>query len=140
MKINQPNHLLKKERFLKMFGWTQFSEKVPLTSNMKARLASGKRVDLELVSKGVDTHFNVQPEYKDAYYNARGVVINHMYRVPVVVDPNEYRAKRKHNELQKARNQYYKPGENPEGRTGQEFPNKPSGGLFQEPWVHDRYR
>ena len=136
--LYKPEDVLKKERFGKMFGWTQFSKKIPLTPNMKAQLASGRRVYLELVSKGVDTHFNVQPEHMHAYYNARGVVINHMYRVPVVVDPNEYRAKRKHEALQKARNEYYKPGEVPEGRTGQEFPNKPSGGIFREPWVHDR--
>jgi hypothetical protein len=136
--LYKPEDVLKKERFQKMFGWTQFSKKIPLTPNMKAQLASGRRVYLELVSKGVDSHFNVQPEHMHAYYNARGVVINHMYRVPVVVDPNEYRAKRKQGELQKARNQYYPPGENPKGRTGQEFPNKPSGGIFREPWVHDR--
>ena len=73
-----------------------------------------------------------------SYYNPRGVVINHMYRVPVVVEPNGYRAEREQTELQKARNQYYKPGENPHEKTGQEFPNKPTGGVFREPWVHDR--
>jgi sulfite oxidase len=134
----KPDDVLKKERFGKMFGWTQFSKKVQLHPDMKDQLAQGKRVYLECVSKAVDTHFNVQPEQKDAYYNARGVVINHMYRVPVVVDPNEYRGKRKQEALQKAHNDYYKPGENPQGRTGQEFPNKPTGGIFQEPWVHDR--
>jgi len=136
----KPEELLKTERFGKFFGWTQFAKKVPLTANMKADLVAGKRVHCELVSKGVDTHFNVQPEYPSTYYNARGVTINHMYRVPLVVEPNKYRAERKHAALQKAHNNYYRPDPRvtPEDRTGQEFPNKPTGGIFKEPWVHDR--
>jgi len=138
--IYKPDDVLRKERYQKMFGWTQFSKKMPLTPDMKAQLGRGMRVYLEITSKAVDTHFNVQPERPDCYYNARGVNISHCYRVPVVIDPNEYRAKRKQAELQKARNNYYKPtpDETPEGRTGQEFPNKKSGGYFEEPWVHDR--
>jgi len=135
--LYKPADLLKKERFGKMYGWTQFSKKVPLTNDMKAQLASGRRLNLELVSKGVDTHFNVQPEHADTYYNPRGVVINHMYRVPIVLDPNEFRAECEQAELQKERNSYYKPGDNPAERTGQEYPNKPTGGTFKEPWVHD---
>ena len=136
----KPEDVLKKERFGKFFGWTQFEKVMPLTANMKADLAAGKRVYLEIVSKAVDTHFNCQPEHRNSYYNARGVIINHMYRVPVVVDPNPMRGEGKQKELQAQRNNYYKPkpSETPADRTGQEFPNKPSRGIFQEPWVHDR--
>jgi hypothetical protein len=135
----KPDDLLKKERFLKMWSWNLFSKKVPLTAEHKEVLAKGNRLKLELVSKAVDTHFNVQPEWPDSYYNARGIVINHMYRVPLIVDPNVLRGERDHKELQRLRNNYYKPDPKatPAGRTGQEFPNKPTGGVFQKPWVHD---
>jgi hypothetical protein len=135
----KPEDLLRKERFGKMWSWNLFSYKAPLTAAHKAQLATGRPLKLELVSKAVDTHFNVQPEYPESYYNARGIVINHMYRVPLIVDPNVERAERDHKELQRLRNDYYKPDPNvtPPTRTGQEFPNKPNGGVFFLPWVHD---
>jgi len=136
--LYKPDDLLRKERYQRMFGWTQFSKKVPLTGDQKNILNAGRPLHLELVSKAVDAHFNCQPERPEPYYNARGVTISHMYRVPHIIDPNKYRGERTQRELQNAHNDYYKPGENPAGRTGQEFPNKPTGGIFLEPWVHDR--
>ena len=136
----KPEDLLKKERYQKMWSWNLFSKKVPLTQAHKEQLATGRPLELELVSKAVDTQFNVQPEYPDSYYNPRGIVINHMYRVPVTIDPNVTRAARNHKDRQQQRNNYYKPDPNvtPGTRTGQEFPNKPTGGVFREPWVHDK--
>ena len=40
------------------------------------------------MSKGVDNQFNTQPESVLPYYNARGVVVNSMYRVPITLDPS----------------------------------------------------
>jgi sulfite oxidase len=137
--LEKPAELRAKERVGKVWGWCQFSKRVPLSAAHKEQLRLGRRVELELVSKALNHHWDAQPERSAPYYNARGVCINHMYRVPVVVDPNEMRAKRDHKELQTQRNTYYKPTptETPTTRTGQEFPNKPSGGTFHDPWVHD---
>jgi hypothetical protein len=123
-----------------MFGWTLFSKKVKLTQKMTEELAQGKRLQLELVSKAGDTHFNVQPEYPESYYNPRGICIGHEYRVPLVVEPNVQRAKASQAALTKAYNNYYKPDPKvtPTGATGQEFPNKPTGGIFLEPWLHNQ--
>jgi hypothetical protein len=44
---------------------------------------------LDLVSKGVDNQFNVQPSEVLPYFNARGVVVNNWYHVPVIVDPRQ---------------------------------------------------
>jgi sulfite oxidase len=136
--IFKPEDVLRSERFGKMFGWTLFTKKVPLTQE-KDDLAAGRRLQLELVSKGVDTHFNVQPEYPESYYNPRGVCIGHMYRVPLIVEPNVQRAKATQSSLKMAYDSYYKPDPKvtPAGATGQEFPNKPTGGIFLEPWLHN---
>ena len=69
----KPDDLLKKERFWKMWSWNLLSKKMPLKPEHKEVLAKGNRLKLELVSKAINTHFNVQPEWPDSYYNARGL-------------------------------------------------------------------
>ena len=62
--------------------------------------------------------FNVQPERSEPYWNARGVCINHWYRVPVVLDPRVDKDM---------------PADLPE------FGNVPSGGQFKRPWHHSGF-
>ena len=61
--------------------------------------------------------FNVQPERPAPYYNARGVCINHWYRVPVIMDPRVERDTAPTDNLP-------------------EFGNTPTGGKFVKPWAH----
>ena len=45
-------------------------------------------MELSLVSKAVDSSFNVQPERPEPYVNPRGTAVNHWYRVHVTLDPS----------------------------------------------------
>jgi len=74
-------------------------------------------VEIDLVSKAMNSDFNVQPERMEPYWNARGVGINHWYHVNAVLDPSipkglEFRDTTK----------------------SPEFGNTPTGGIFVEPW------
>ena len=69
------------------WGWQHWSKVVKMTPAMKEQLAAGKPLRLEVISKAMNGDFNVQPERVEPFWNARGVCINHWYRVPVVVDP-----------------------------------------------------
>ncbi len=71
----------------RQWGWYHWSKTLKLTDGMKDQLARNLPVKLELASKALSGDFNVQPETMEPYYNARGVCINHWYRVPVVLDP-----------------------------------------------------
>lgn len=99
------------------WGWTLFNKRMPLTPEIKAKLAAGEKVELTLVSKAVDSSFNVQPENPKPYVNPRGTAVNHWYRVRVTLDPNV---------PAKA------PPKNPlaEHAAKGEFANVPSGGAF----------
>mmetsp|Transcript_52938 Transcript_52938/g.63742 ORF Transcript_52938/g.63742 Transcript_52938/m.63742 type:complete len:688 (-) Transcript_52938:290-2353(-) len=98
------------------WAWTQFSKKVTLTPEIREKLGKGERVNVELISKAMNSDFNVQPETMEPYWNARGVCINHWYRVKVTLDPNLEKGTVMH------------------GNVEDEFPNTPSGGKFKEPW------
>jgi sulfite oxidase len=102
------------------YGWTQFSKSLPLPEDVLAKLAKGEKVPLVLTSKGVDSHYNVQPQFPKPYWNSRGVSVNHWYRVNVTLDPS------------------VKAGaiSNPAAalvRQGK-FANTPSSGEFMVPW------
>merc|ERR1712000_60739 len=90
-----------------------FEKEIQLTDEMKSQLRKGYRVELDICSKAVNGDFNVQPESPDAYYNARGVCINHWYHVPVVLDP------------------YLRDNVEPQRI---EFSNYPTGGKFLREW------
>jgi sulfite oxidase len=102
------------------YGWTQFFHKYKLTDEMKAKLARGEKLGLEVTSKAVDAQFNVQPDDPRPHWNSRGVAVNHWYRVKANVDP-KYPAGMTHNpQLVKS-------------STG-EFANTPTTGSFFVPW------
>ncbi len=69
------------------WGWTLFNREVELDEATKKRLAKGEKVNVILVSKAVDSSFNVQPENPEPYVNPRGNGANHWYRVAVTLDP-----------------------------------------------------
>jgi hypothetical protein len=70
------------------WAWTQFSMTLPLPEDAKERLRKGEQVHLDIVSKAMNSDFNVQPERMEPYWNARGVCINHFYHVNATLDPN----------------------------------------------------
>ncbi len=69
------------------WGWTLFNREVELDEATKKRLAKGEKVNVILVSKAVDSSFNVQPENPEPYVNPRATAANHWYRVSVTLDP-----------------------------------------------------
>lgn len=73
----------------KHWGWQQFREEVPLPADVKAKLARGEKVKLEVVSKAVDGDFNSQPEEMRSTWNVLGICSNHWAKVEVTVDPNK---------------------------------------------------
>lgn len=87
---------------------------VPLPADIQAKLQRGERVQLDVVSKALNSDFNVQPERMEPYWNARGVGINHWYHVKTVLDPFV------------AKGQVM--------RNISEYSNTPSGGTFKEQW------
>jgi len=110
-KLDQPR--------MRQWAWVQFDQDITLTDEQKAKLKRGQKVELELCSKAVNGCFDVQPERSEPYYNARGVCINHWYRVPVVIDPSK-----------------------PAGFVQRvdpddQFSNKPTGGNFHTKWISD---
>jgi hypothetical protein len=100
------------------YGWTQFFHKQPLSEEMKAALARGEPVKLDIVSKAIDSHFNVQPDDPRPHWNSRGVVANHWYRVKATIDPS------------------LKHGLNPAADLSSkgQFANTPSAGKHLVPW------
>lgn len=98
------------------WAWTQFSKKLPLPEEVRKRLANGEQASLDIVSKAMNSDFNVQPETMEPYWNARGVCINHWYHVRTTLDPNREKDSVSHD------------------NTEEEFQNTPSGGKFAHPW------
>ena len=68
--------------------------------------------------QAMDSAFNVQPSVMSPYWNARGIAINHWYKVKVTLDPNLPKG-----EIIR---------QDPEGEAG--FANTPSGGQFPRKW------
>lgn len=113
--LPKPADVVARETYQRRWSWFQFEKNIPLSEDEKKKLRAGQKVDLVLTSKGVDYQFNVQPETVLPFYNARGVVVNSMYHVPVTLDPNMPKGKR---ELVK----------------GQDHFNPPTGGRFLRQW------
>jgi sulfite oxidase len=103
------------------WAWTQFSKTVQLPPEIQEKLNKGERVQLDVVSKAMNSDFNVQPERMEPYWNARGVGINHWYHVNTVLDPALNKG-----ELVK--------GKDTGAAAAQEYGNTPSGGRFVEKW------
>jgi len=103
------------------WGWTQFEHDLVVPEEAKAALAKGKKAELTIVSKALDSHWNVQPENAEPNINPRGVAINHWYRVSVTLDPS----------LQTSG------PTNPqaEATNNERFANTPSGGKFRVPFA-----
>jgi len=97
------------------WGWFLFEKTVKLPKEMMQDLNKGKKVELDIVSKALSGDNNVQPEFMEPYWNARGVCINHWYHVPVTLDSA------------KAWDH---------GAVSKEFGNVPSGGKYKKPWFH----
>jgi sulfite oxidase len=98
------------------WAWTQFHKQIFLPDSIREDLLKGKKVELEITSKAMNSDFNVQPERMEPYWNARGVCINHWYRVRTTLDPNREKGSVEHD------------------RSKVEFENTPSGGKFLTPW------
>jgi sulfite oxidase len=103
------------------WGWTQFFQTVPLSPEHQAALRRGEPVELEIVSKAVDSSFNVQPERPEPYVNPRGTAVNHWYRVKVTLDPRL------------PSGSVYNPAA--EASAKGLFANTPSGGSFKTPFA-----
>eukprot|EP00483_Globobulimina_turgida_P007701 UN07716 len=101
------------------WSWYHFSAKVPIPEAIRAKLRAGKKHKFEILSKGVSADYNVQPEHPEPVYNARGIQINHYYRVPVVADPKMRLGEIIRNTKQDKMDR---------------FRNKPTGGKFWIPW------
>jgi sulfite oxidase len=113
--LPKPADVVEREVWQRKWSWFQFEKKIPLTQQQKDALKRGEVVKMDLVSKGVDNQFNVQPESVLPYYNARGVVINSWYHVPITLDHNMASGKE-------------------EEVTGEDHLNPPSGGHFLREW------
>ena len=72
-----------KQGWNRHWAWTQFYKTIELPEDMKQKLRAGEHVKLDLVSKALNSDFNVQPERMEPYWNARGIGINHWYHVNV---------------------------------------------------------
>jgi sulfite oxidase len=65
------------------WAWTQFYRTIELPGDIQKKLKNGEHVRLDLVSKALNSDFNVQPERMEPYWNSRGIAINHWYHVNV---------------------------------------------------------
>lgn len=81
-----------KQRWNCHWAWTQFYKTIELPEEMKAKLKRGEHVRLDLVSKALNSDFNVQPERMEPYWNGRGVAINHWYHVNVSSEKQKVRS------------------------------------------------
>lgn len=115
----KPDAVQQRETWNRKWSWTIFEKDFPLSQDIKKCLSEGKEVILDVVSKGVDNAFNVQPESIMPYYNARGVVINEWYHVPVKLNPK----------LPANTTIVHAP-------SPEDLLNPPSGGHFYAPWKH----
>lgn len=113
--LPKPEEVVKREVWQRKWSWFQFEKEVPIPENLKNKIKKGECVDFDLVSKGVDNQFNVQPSEVLPYYNPRGVVVNNWYHVPITVDPS-------------------KPKGSVEIPEGEDRENPPTGGHCLKPW------
>jgi len=95
------------------WAWKFFEKEIPIPDEMRWRLQDGQRVEIELVSKALNSSWNMQPENPLPNVNAHGCCVNHWYRVPVTVCPHSPN--------------HVKPADG-------DFANKPSGGRFARPF------
>ena len=72
-----------KQKWNHHWAWTQFYKTIELPEEIRKQLKEGKHVRLDLVSKALNSDFNVQPERMEPYWNSRGIAINHWYHVNV---------------------------------------------------------
>lgn len=117
--LYKPADLRARERRMCQWGWYHFSAKVPVPADVVQKLKDGKKHKFEILSKAVSGDFNVQPSEAEHVYNARGIQINHYYRVPVTADGNLPKGAIIRNVEQDKKDR---------------FRNKPSGGQFRIPW------
>jgi sulfite oxidase len=71
------------QKWNRHWAWTQFYKTIELPDDIKKKLKQGEHVRLDLVSKALNSDFNVQPERMEPYWNSRGIAINHWYHVNV---------------------------------------------------------
>ena len=69
------------------WAWQRFEQKLALPDDIKAKLAAGEKVNLEVVSKAIDGDFNSQPADVAHVWNVLGICVNHWCRVNVTLDP-----------------------------------------------------
>ena len=69
------------------WAWQRFEKEMPLPEEVKAKLAAGESVQLEVVSKAIDGDFNSQPADVSHVWNVLGICVNHWCRVGVTLDP-----------------------------------------------------
>jgi sulfite oxidase len=74
-----------KQKWNHHWAWTQFYKTIELLEDIQRQLKEGKHVRLDLVSKALNSDFNVQPERMEPYWNSRGIGINHWYHVNVSI-------------------------------------------------------
>lgn len=122
--LYKPDAVRKAEKREGKWGWYHFSKVFDLSDEQKAALKRGDSIHLELVSKAVNGDFNVQPERPEPYFNARGVTVNHMYRVPITINPSLAKGEKI---IDTKRD------------IDDNFRNKPTGGSFIEPWGEPHY-
>jgi sulfite oxidase len=66
-----------KQRWNCHWAWTQFCKTIELPDEIKQKLKRGEHVRLDLVSKALNSDFNVQLERMELHWIGRGVAINH---------------------------------------------------------------
>jgi len=69
------------------WAWVQFSQRIPLSADMRALLRKGQKVPIEVCSKAIDGDFNTQPERMGTSWNVLGICVNHWHRFNYVIDP-----------------------------------------------------
>ena len=57
------------------WAWTQFYQTITLPDDIQTKLKNGEKVQLDLVSKALNSDFNVQPERMEPYWNAAVPVV-----------------------------------------------------------------
>ena len=71
----------------RVWTWQQWRLDVPLTDEMKAKVARGEKLELDVCARARDGDFNVQPQSIEDSYNVLGKCVNHWPRRVVYVNP-----------------------------------------------------
>merc|ERR1712176_674145 len=69
------------------WSWVFFEKEVSIPDEMRQQLQKGERVYMTLVSKALNSAWNVQPENHSSHVNAHGCCVNHWCQVPVARCP-----------------------------------------------------